>query len=242
MVNYNLDCIEGMAAHIGDESIDMIFTDPPYGIEGDALDLAYNRNESKVVPGYIDVPKETYAEFSNQWIAQCERVLKPGGSIYIVSGYSNLVHILNALHSTKLIEVNHLIAQYTFGVYTKTKFVSSHYHILFWQKKGKRTFNTDAFFDGTKESYNDRQSVQPLVRKYKTGQKRYQNQLPVDFIERYIAYSSNEGDVVLDPFAGSFSTRDAAIHIKREFVGFELNEHAFREFSEPKRTVFDLGL
>ena len=240
MRSFNEDCITGMVNHVEDGVIDLIFTDPPYGIAGDKLDQVYNRDDSFIVPGYIDVPRDSYAEFSCQWINQCERVLKPGGSIYIVSGYSNLVHILNSLHATSLIEVNHLIAQYSFGVYTKNKFVSSHYHILFWYKKGKRTFNTNAFYSDSKESYNDRLSVQPLIRKYQTGKKRYQNQLPVKFIQKFIAYSSNKGDIVLDPFAGSFSTRDAALNLERDFIGFEKNEHAFNEFSEPDKTIFDL--
>lgn len=123
---YNQDCVTGMQEHVQDDSVDLVFTDPPYGINGDTLDSHYNRDETTVVPGYIDVPNSEYAEFSMNWIRECERCLRPGGSIYIVSGYSNLHHVLNALHSTKLQEVNHLIAEYSFGVYTKLKYVSSH--------------------------------------------------------------------------------------------------------------------
>ena len=99
---YNQSCIEGMREHIQDNSVDLIFTDPPYGIEGDKLDTHYNRNESHVVPGYVEVALETYVQFSTDWITECARVLRPGGSMYIVSGYTNLHHILNALHSTEL--------------------------------------------------------------------------------------------------------------------------------------------
>lgn len=178
----------------------------------------------------MDVPKAEYADFSNAWIAEIARVLKPGGSIYIVSGWSNLIHILNALHKTDLEEINHLIAQYTFGVYTKNKWVSSHYHILFWAKKGKRTFNSNAFFLDSQQSYQDRQSVQRIDREYQTGKVRYQNQLPVPFVQKFIAYSSNPGNTILDPFGGSFSTRDAALSLDRNFVGFEINENAVKEF------------
>ena len=132
---YNQSCIEGMREHVADNSIDLIFTDPPYGIDGDGLDVHYHRDESNVVPGYIDVPLSQYAKFSQDWINECQRVLRPGGSIYIVSGYTNLHHILNALHATDLEEVNHLIAKYSFGVNASKKWVSSHYHVLFWQKK-----------------------------------------------------------------------------------------------------------
>jgi len=223
-----------MQQHVATGSVDLVFTDPPYGIRGDQLDTHYNRDDSKVIPGYVDVPNDEYGSWCRAWIHECERVLRPGGSMYIVSGYSNLHHILTALHETQLEEINHVIAQYTFGVYTKRKWVSSHYHVLFWSKKEKgqqkRTFNTHCRFADTTDSYNDRLSVQILPREYKTGEIRNNNQLAESFIEKFIAYSSNPGDLVLDPFGGSFSTGRAAVTLGRRFVGFELNAHAYHHF------------
>ena len=231
---WNENCIDGMKNHIDDNSIDMIFTDPPYGIEGDKLDTHYNRDESNVVDGYVEVPLETYDVFSTDWITECARVLRPGGSMYIVSGYTNLHHILNALHSTELTEVNHIVAEYSFGVSTTHKFVSSHYHVLFWQKpnkgKQKRTFNTNAYFTDSKDSYHDRQSVQQLPRDYKPGQVKNKNQLSEKFIEKFIMYSSNRGDIILDPFCGGFTTARTALRYGRNFVGFELNKNAYDVF------------
>ncbi len=231
---YNQSCIDGMREHVLDNSIDLIFTDPPYGIDGDGLDVHYHRDESNVVPGYVDVPLSQYREFSLNWIRECERVLRPGGSIYIVSGYTNLHHILNALHETDLEEVNHLIAKYTFGVNATKKWISSHYHILFWQKpdKGsqKRTFNHLYKWLDNKDSYNDRLSVQDMPRDYKPGQVKNKNQLSEDFIEKFIMYSSNRGDTVLDCFGGGFTTARTALRYGRKFVGFELNKNAFDAF------------
>jgi len=231
---WNQDCVEGMREHIKDGTVDLIFTDPPYGIEGDKLDAHYNRDESNVVPGYIDVPLDTYAEFSNNWITECARALRPGGSIYIVSGYTNLHHVLNALHATDLEEINHIIAKYSFGVSTKKKWVSSHYHVLFWQKpdkgKQKKTFNTNVFYTDQKDSYHDRLTVQDMPRDYKPGQIKNKNQISEDFIKKFILYSSNRGDTVLDPFCGGYTTAKTALRYGREFVGFELNEHAHNAF------------
>lgn len=231
---YNENCIQGMRNHVLDNSIDLIFTDPPYGIDGDNLDVHYNRDESVVVPGYIDVPLSQYAQFSADWIKECERVLRPGGSMYIVSGYTNLHHILNALHSTSLTEINHLIAQYSFGVSTKNKFVSSHYHVLFWQKpdKGnqKRTFNSNWKYTDQKDSYHDRLSVQHMPRQYKPGQIKNKNELSEDFIQKFIMYSSNRGDTVLDCFGGGLTTGRTALKYGRNFIGFELNVHAYNVF------------
>ena len=231
---YNQSCVEGMREHVADESIDLVFTDPPYGIDGDELDVHYHRDESKVVPGYIDVPLSQYAQFSLDWIRECERVLRPGGSMYIVSGYTNLHHILNALHSTSLVEINHIIAQYSFGVSTKNKFVSSHYHVLFWAKpdrgQKKRTFNSNWKYTDQKDSYHDRLTVQNMPRDYKPGQVRNKNQLSEDFIEKFINYSSNRGDTVLDCFGGGLTTGRTALRWGRNFVGFELNKNAYDAF------------
>jgi len=238
---YNQSCVEGMREHVADESVDLVFTDPPYGIDGDELDVHYHRDESKVVPGYIDVPLTQYAQFSLDWIRDCERVLRPGGSMYIVSGYTNLHHVLNALHSTSLVEINHVIAQYSFGVSTKNKYVSSHYHVLFWAKpdrgQNKRTFNSNWKFTDQKDSYHDRLTVQNMPRDYKPGQVRNKNQLSEDFIEKFIKYSSNRGDTVLDCFGGGLTTGRTALRWGRNFVGFELNKNAYDAFVPTLDTV-----
>ena len=231
---YNQDCISGMRDHVEDGSVDLIFTDPPYGIDGDKLDAHYHRDESNVVPGYIEVPLETYDQFSKDWISECARCLRPGGSIYIVSGYTNLHHVLNALHATDLQEVNHIIAKYSFGVSTKKKWVSSHYHVLFWQKpnKGKqtRTFNTNVYYTDQKDSYHDRLTVQDMPRAHNPGETKNKNQLNEDFIEKFILYSSNRDEVVMDPFCGGFTTPRTALRYGRNFVGFEMNKNAYDAF------------
>jgi len=238
---WNEDCVTGMRSHLESESVDLVFTDPPYGIKGDELDAHYHRDEGRVVPGYVEVPLETYAEFSRNWIAESARILRPGGSIYIVSGYTNLHHVLNALHGTDLEEVNHIIAQYSFGVSTTKKWVSSHYHVLFWQKpnrgKSKRTFNTNCFYSDQRDSYRDRLSVQNLPRDYKPGEAKNKNQLSERFIEKFILYSSNRGDIVCDPFGGSLSTGRASLRYGRRFVGFEQNANAVAQFEPTLKTV-----
>lgn len=242
---YNQSCIEGMREHVADGSVDLIFTDPPYGINGDELDVHYHRDESNVVPGYIDVPSSQYAEFSRNWIQECSRVLRPGGSIYIVSGYTNLHHVLNSLHTTDLVEINHIIARYSFGVSTKNKFVSSHYHVLFWQKpdfgRQKRTFNSNWKYTDQKDSYHDRLTVQDMPRDYKPGQIKNKNQLSEDFIMKFVMYSSNRGDTVLDCFGGGLTTGRTALRWGRNFIGFELNKNAYDAFMPTLDTVEELS-
>jgi len=232
---YNEDCIAGAKKHLLDNSIDLIITDPPYGIKGDTLDKHYNRDESNVIDGYVEIPLNEYPQFSLDWIKEAERVLRPGGSMYIVSGYSNLIHILNALFETKLKEVNHIIWKYNFGVYTQKKYVSSHYHILYYVKpKGKVTFNTNAFYtkddrkeNGGSKQYNDLEDVWIINREYKPGKIKNKNELPAALLKKMILYSSNPDDIICDFFLGGFSTVKVAIELGRKACGFEINTNAF---------------
>ncbi len=80
---YNEDCISGAREHLQDNSVDLIITDPPYGIRGDTLHRHYNRNERCVIPGYVEIPCDEYRDFSERWIREAERVLRPGGSLYV---------------------------------------------------------------------------------------------------------------------------------------------------------------
>ena len=242
---YNEDCIRG-AARLADGSVDLIITDPPYGIRGDTLHRHYHRKEQFVIDGYVEVPAGEYAEFSRAWIAQAARVLRPGGSIYICSGYTNLRDILNALAATDLEEINHIVWKYNFGVYTRQKYISSHYHILFYVKPGgPRTFNTYCRYgaqsrgeDGRRENYVDREDVWIINREYKPGKRKNKNELPTELLKKMILYSSNPGDLVCDLFLGSFSTARVAIGLGRRATGFELSREAFsHRLSEVERTV-----
>jgi site-specific DNA-methyltransferase (adenine-specific) len=232
---YNADCVEGARKYLKDNSVDLIITDPPYGIHGDTLHKHYNRNENYVIDGYIEVPAESYFEFSCAWIKEAERVLRPGGSMYIVSGYTHLRHILNALAMTKLKELNHIIWKYNFGIYTKNKYISSHYHILYYVKPGgKHTFNTNAFYadfekdeNGLSLNYKHREDVWIINREYKPGEIKNKNELPFELLKKMILYSSNTGDLICDFFLGSFSTAKVALGLGRDVCGFELNKKAF---------------
>lgn len=229
------DCVLGCQKHIPDNAVDLIVTDPPYGIGGDTLHKHYNRKEEYVLDGYTEVAQADYPQFTQAWIKQAERVLRPGGSLYVVSGHTNLRTILNALEETTLEERNHIIWKYSFGVYTRNKFVTSHYHILFYLKPGGRpTFNTFCRFgpeerngDGGSENYLDREDVWSIPREYKPGTVKNKNELPYALLQKIMQYSSNEGDLVCDFFLGGFSTAIVAKGLNRNYCGFEINENAF---------------
>lgn len=233
---YPVDCISGVRKHLEANTVDLIITDPPYGIKANNLHRHYHRKEEHVIEGYVEIPAEQYASFSRKWIFEAERVLRPGGSIYIISGYSNLKHILNALAETGLEEINHIIWKYNFGVHTRKKYISSHYHILYYAKPGGDiTFNTYSRFgpgerDDRKGSlnYQDREDVWFVPRQYKPGKAKNKNELPDDLLIKMIQYSSNQGDLVADFFLGGFGTAKIALGLNRRITGFEVNQNSFR--------------
>lgn len=242
---YNTDCVAGARQYLADDSIDLIITDPPYGIEGDKLHQHYNRNEAYVTNGYVEVPAAEYGAFSKRWIAEAARVLRPGGQMYVVSGYTHLFEILAALRETNLEEINHIIWKYNFGVFTRQKFISSHYHILYYAKPGgSRTFNTECRFglvEKTDENrslnYEDREDVWIINREYKPGQVKNKNELPTALLAKMILYSSRPGDIVADFFLGGFSTARMAIGLGRRTTGFELAPEIFRQRVEDLKSI-----
>jgi site-specific DNA-methyltransferase (adenine-specific) len=230
----NADCVEGARRFLGDGTVDLILTDPPYGIGGDGLDRHYNRDESRVVGGYVEVPGDEYAAFTGRWVAEAVRILRPGGALFAVSGYTRLYEVLGALRASPLVEVNHIIWKYPFGVWTTRKFVSSHYHILYWEKPGgARTYNLEARYglaerdEAGSLNYRDREDVWTLPREYKPGQSKNRNELPLALLEKIVQYATHVGDLVCDLFLGGGSTARAAIGLGRRFAGFEVSEAIF---------------
>ncbi|KAF5067386.1 DNA methylase [anaerobic digester metagenome] len=231
----NCDCIEGARRFLADNSVDLVVTDPPYGIGGDRLDRHYNRDERHVVEGYVEVPAGEYGAFSSAWIAEVARVLRPGGALFVISGYTHLYEVLGALRASPLIEMNHIVWKYPFGVFTRKKFVSSHYHVLYWARPGGiRTFNLECRFGlgerdmgGGSLNYQDREDVWTIAREYKPGRAKNRNELPQTLLEKIIQYASNEGDLVSDFFLGGGSSGRAAIGLGRRFVGFEISPSIF---------------
>ena len=114
------------------ESIQCIICDPPFGIGEDLFDKHYARTSSHVIEGYRTAPEgaKAYEEWCSSWIREIPRVLKKNGTLYIVCAWNHVTDVELAVRSTGLSVLNHIIWKYNFGVWTQTKFVSSHYHIL----------------------------------------------------------------------------------------------------------------
>jgi site-specific DNA-methyltransferase (adenine-specific) len=209
------DSIEGMKK-VPDDSIDLIIADPPFGINFDGKGSQYNRDQELVIEDYGEII-ENYAQFSEQWISQMPRIMKDTASAYIFSGWTNLNDILCAIQKNNLTLINHIIWRYQFGVFTKKKFVSSHYHILFVVKDSKK------YFFNKIEHYP--LDIWDIPRTYMPGQKKNGTKLPEDVVIRAINFSSKPGDLVLDPFMGNGTTAVSAKMTFRHYIGFEKNKN-----------------
>ena len=195
-------------------AVDLIVTDPPFAIDFKAQRLNYNRTGSNVIEGYREIPAEEYGEFTRAWITEAARVLSPVGSMYIFSGWNRLRDILEGIDAAGLTTMNHLIWKYQFGVYTKNKYVTSHYHILYVVKnKKKYTFNKLDHYP---------EDVWVINREYWKGRKKTPTKLPQELVQKIIRYSSNPGDLVFDPFLGSGTVAVVAQQEGRHFLGFEV--------------------
>lgn len=226
---YNMDCIEGMK-RLPERSVDLVITDPPFAIDFKAHRTNYNRTQSRVIAGYNEIGADEYAEFTERWMREVRRLLKDSGSMFVFSGWNNLKDILVAVDALGLILVNHIIWKYQFGVVCSRKFVTSHYHCLYvCVDDSKRKFLNSARYDkqdrhenGGSLRYQDLEDVWVIKREYWHGDKKTPTKLPAQLIEKILLYTSEEGDVVLDPFLGSGQVAVVSRMLKRHYVGFEI--------------------
>ena len=226
---YNCDCIQGMKS-VPKNKIDLVITDPPFAINFRAKKANYNRKQSHVLEGYNEISAENYYDFTLEWMSQVHRILKESGSMYLFSGWNNLKEILMAIDDVGFHLVNHIIWKYQFGVVTKNKYVTSHYHCLYVCKNEKKRkffpfkrFSKNAKSeDGHSLHYQDKEDVWEIKREYWTGDTKTPTKLPAEIIEKILFYSSKKNDIVFDPFLGSGQVAVGSKIHERRFCGFEV--------------------
>ncbi|HII77024.1 MAG TPA: site-specific DNA-methyltransferase [Methanolinea sp.] len=201
-------------------SIDLIVTDPPFAIDFRARKMNYNRTGSRVIEGYREIPAGEYGAFTSRWISEAFRVLSPTGSLYVFSGWNRLKEVLCSLDEAGFSTINHLIWKYQFGVFTRRKYVTSHYHILFAVKDpGHYTFHKVEHYP---------EDVWVINREYWKGKKKTPTKLPPQLVRKILSFSSSPGDLVLDPFLGSGTVAAVSQEMGRRFLGFEVVDEYYR--------------
>lgn len=255
---FNSNCITHNL--LEDNSVDLFICDPPFGIGEKDFDKHYKRSKKTVTTSYEEAP-DNYEKWTYEWLSVATQKMKDNATLYIISGWSNLGEVLNAILKCNLYMINHLIWKFNFGVYTKSKYVSSHYHILMLtkSKKSKIIFNQYCRFGpqekvegggpqekvegGGSASYRDMEDVFIInkdMKQAKEGEIKNNNKLPDELIDKLILYSSNEGDTVCDFFMGNFTTAYSAIKLGRKVSGFELNKELY-DYNMNKISQLELG-
>lgn len=205
---------------------DLVFADPPFNI-------GYKYDVYEDVKAY-----DEYYEWTRKWMAACAGVLKPTGSFWIAIGdeYAAEIRIIGRQLGLNL--RNWVIWHYTFGQATKTKFARSHAHLFYFTKDVKTfTFNdmavripsarqmnyADARANPNGKVPDDVWSISRVCGTFNERVDWHPCQMPEKILDRIVKVSSNEGDLVVDPFNGSGTTAAAAARLGRRYFTVDIS-------------------
>ncbi len=242
-VLYNSDSLN-ILAELPENSIDMIFADPPYNLSNGGFTVhagkmvSVNKGDWDKSKGF----KDDY-DFHYKWLEACRRVLKPEGTLWVSGTYHSIYqcgHVLQALNYHILNDIAWFKPNASPNL--SCRFFTASHETIIWarkDKKAKHTFNyqhmktmswPEDFFK--KEGLQMRsvwhvpeiESVwiegTPKPDEKKFG--KHPTQKPLNLLRRIVLASTNDGDIVLDPFTGSSTTGLASIENKRKFIGIDM--------------------
>ena len=216
-----------MLKQIKSQSIDMIFAAPPYFLSGDGI-TCHSGKMVSVKKGQWDEKIDIKAKhlFNRKWIKLCKRVLKDDGTIWISGTMHNIYSIGMALEEEGFKIINNItwkklnpppnISCKAFTHSTET---------ILWAKKDlknvKYKFNYDIMkkLNGGKQMKDvwETSLTKPKEKKYG----KHPTQKPIELLERIILASTDETDLILDPFNGSGTTGIVASKLNRKYIGIE---------------------
>jgi DNA modification methylase len=224
------DCLVHLAG-LPAASIDLVFADPPYNLQlrqelrrpdhslVDPVDATWDQFESF----------EAYDRFSRAWLAECRRVLKPDGAIWVIGSYHNIYRLGRLLQDLDYWILNDVVWVKTNPMpnFRGVRFANAH-ETLIWaarQSDSRYTFNHHAM-----KSLNDGLQMRsdwllPICtgeeRIKHGGRKAHPTQKPEALLYRILLACSKPGDVVLDPFLGTGTTAAVAKRLGRRWIGIE---------------------
>ncbi|MEA5578881.1 site-specific DNA-methyltransferase [Anabaena sp. UHCC 0451] len=233
---YNLDCVEAMAM-LPDEFINLTVTSPPYNIGKE-----YEN----------PLPLDDYITWCEKWITEVYRLTSSDGAFWLNLGYLSIKNRAKAIPISYLLWdkipfylIQEIVWNYGAGV-AGSKFFSPRNEKFLWYVKNSETytFNLDDIRDPNVKYPNQKKNgkikVNPLGKnptdvwefpkvtsgKNRSSQERtpHPAQFPVAVIERIIKASSNQNQIILDPFLGSGTTAVVALDLNRVVIGFEIRE------------------
>ena len=235
------DCVKVMAEQLKENTINMIFADPPYNLSKSKFKVSAPKSGGKdfsTHKGIWDIfTKEEYFLFTSKWIQESFRVLKDSGSIWVAGTYHN-IYLTGYLMGEIGFEVlNEILWHKTDATpnLSCTRFVADHENFIWARKRGCKNF----FDYKTMKEMNNGKQMRSIWAKGKTtgGKRIHPTQKPEWLLERIILATSNENDVVLDPFIGSGTTPAVAKKLSRQYIGIELDNHFFKLANERVNSV-----
>lgn len=230
------DCVELMRG-IPDASVDAVFADSPYNLQLGAKTLyrPEDQTAARAVRDSWDFfgSMAEYDEFTRAWLAECKRVLKPDGAMWVIGSYHNIFRVGAILQDLGFWILNDIVWVKTNPMpnFRGTRFTNAH-ETLIWatpRKTGKYTFNYETMkkLNGGKQMRSDWNINICLGEervKDSDGKSLHNTQKPMDLLRRVILSSTRQGDVILDPFLGSGTTAAVAKELGRNFIGIEREE------------------
>ena len=225
------NCIE-LLKTLPSASVDLVFADPPYNLQ---LDGELHRPNNSKVDAVTDEWDQfdsfaAYDDFTEQWMAECRRVLKPNGALWVIGSYHNIFRVGAKLQDLGFWILNDVIWRKSNPMpnFKGTRFCNAH-ETLIWagkSEKSRPTFNYDSL-----KAFNDDLQMRsdwllPICSgqerlKNKAGKKTHPTQKPEGLLYRVLLATSNPGDVIVDPFFGTGTTGAVAKTLGRHFIGFE---------------------
>lgn len=219
------DCLEVLAEAEAD-SANLVFADPPYNI---GVDYGDGVKADQLSP-------DDFLGWCRQWINESHRVLMDTGSMWLVINDEWADHLGVMLQDIGFHRRAWIKWYETFGANCQDNFNRTSRHLHYMVKNPRRfTFNADAVNrpSDRQTKYNDPRAnpigktwddvweIPRLVGNAKERVTGFPTQLPLALVEPVVACSTNAGDLVVDPFAGSATTGVACSRLGRRFIGIE---------------------
>jgi site-specific DNA-methyltransferase (adenine-specific) len=206
--------------------------DPPYNVsKRKRLRWRFSRYVT-INEAWDEFSKDEFFAFNQRWLAECTRVLKPGGSLWMCGSFHNIYQIRFILHQLHPeMRINNSIVWFKpngLPNITRRMFTESCEHLIWAAKKGKSwNFNYAWTKSGIEDLLNPQgkqtRNVWPIptTPKNEKWAGRHPSQKPVELLRRIILSCTSPGDLVLDPFAGSGTTAVTSQNYGRSSISIE---------------------
>lgn len=239
------DCMERLA-EIEDNSIDAVFADPPYFLSNGGISVQSGKQVC-VDKGDWDkggTPEYIY-KFNRQWLALCRTKLRDNGTIWVSGTHHNIHVVMRCLQELGYKVLNTITWQKTDPPPNLScRYFNFSTELIIWARKYEKKphkFN----YETMKRLNGDKQMTDvwriPAVGKWEKTCGKHPTQKPLRLLYRVILASTNVGDTILDPFAGSCTTGIAASLLGRKFIGIDqeqeyidLGTRRFKEIQNPE--------